>query len=359
VKPDEKRSYFYQTFNSCAYDHDKYEKLYIGPDASIELPALFREIEENNIPAKKIGLSPLAAIIQDKDMAYERGEVDFDGDVRFARHDGTMKNGSTCHGVGACRARRLLRRKDVLLARDVPSLKEFLCDVPAEIMKRLDDGQAGLMEIAQGYQLSLLGQFYPFVTSRNVTVSAGLDGLMIPPKYTGNVLLNLRTYPIRISSFKYLDESTGKHLTWKEVQEYEASGKPYKKYEGNSGTWYDDQHEISWEEITKTSGSPNPIMEITSVTKLPRRVATFSRENLRQAIRYNQPPDGYKVFLSVNFMNYVDHGMTRKQGLDNLLSDKAEDWLREFIDPVTDEFDDVILRYVGTGPYTDDKLVVV
>jgi adenylosuccinate synthase len=365
VKLDDKRGFFYQTFNSCAYDPDKYEKLYIGADSAIELPALFREKEENNIPSKKIGLSPLATIIQDRDMAFERGEVDFDGNSSKG-HDGTMKTGSTCHGVGAARARRMLRRKEVVLAKDLPILKEFICDVPGEIMDRLDAGQAGLMEIAQGFQLSLLGPFYPHVTSRNVTVSAGLDGLMLPPKYAGNVLLNMRTFPIRINSFKFLDPATGKHLTWAQVQEYEKAGKKYTKYEGNSGSWYSDQQETTWEQITKDSQSPTPIMEITSVTKLPRRVATFSKENLRQAIRYNRPPEGHNIYLSVNFMNYIDASMAgvresdKSNRLDDtcLLTDKCEDWLAENIDPITDEHGDVILRYLGTGPYTDDKIVI-
>jgi Adenylosuccinate synthetase len=348
------RKYFYQTLNSCAYNPDKFEKLYIGPDAAIELSAFFREIEENRISHKKIGLSPFAVIIQDKDTAYERGEVDFDG--KLVTHDGTMKNGSTCHGVGSAKARRLLRRQDTLLARDVESLRDYICDVSDEIIQRLEAGQAGLMEIAQGFQLSLLGQFYPYVTSRNVTVAAGLDGLMLPPRYAGHVLLNLRTFPIRISSFKYLSEN-GKHLTWEEVKSYDSSGKKYTKYKGNSGNWYTDQTETSWEEITRLSGSPNPIMEITSVTKLPRRVATFSKENLYQAIRHNQPPSDFNVYLSINFMNYVDYSVFGKRDVD-CLTPVCENWLKVNIDPITSQFDNVILRFIGTGPLTDDKIII-
>src|SRR5579871_2537042 len=84
------KKYFYQTFNSCAY-LDNYEKLYLGPGACIELPAFFREIEESKINPKKIGVHPLIPILQDKDAAFERGEVDFDGNKLAHRHEGTMK----------------------------------------------------------------------------------------------------------------------------------------------------------------------------------------------------------------------------------------------------------------------------
>jgi adenylosuccinate synthase len=354
------KEYFYQTFNSCAY-LDKYEKMYVGPGASIELEALFREIDESNIKPHKIGIHPLATIIQDKDAAFERGEVDFDGNA-IEKHDGTMKTGSTCHGVGACRARRVLRRPDLLIAKDIPELKEFICDTTEEIIDRLEVGQSGLLEIAQGFQLSLmLPRMYPYCTSRNVTIAAGFDDMMLPIVYAGNVILNCRTYPIRINSNKYRDRDTGEHLVWDQVKEYENKGK-LEIYKGDSGPGYDDQKEITWEELTESSGSPEPIMEMTSVTKLPRRVFTFSKANLQQAIRYNQTNG--KTFISVNFANYVDHEMAGRSGVVDPpsivgqgLTKKFNDWLSENIVPAV-KGTDAELRFVGTGPLTDEMVVV-
>jgi adenylosuccinate synthase len=348
VKLDNGKTYFYQTLNSCAYLHDKYEKMYIGPGCTIELPALFREIEENGVPPHKLGISPMAAILQDIDSAFERGEVDLDGNKLEKQHSGTMKSGSTCHGVGACKARKILRRPSILLARDIPELKEFLCDVPVEVMNRLDSGQAGLMEIAQGFQLSyLLSEFYPFVTSRNCTVSAGLDDMMLPPKYAGDVILNLRTYPIRISNKKFIGED-GHHLVWDEIQD----GVPHKVEIFNSGHGYDDQEEIEWDQITKESGSPDPIMEMTSVTKLPRRVFTFSKKNLEQAIRYNDT--GSKIYISLNFVNYVDYEMT---GSRDKITDKCMDWINKNIQPVCQETG-AELKFLGTGALTADTVMM-
>lgn len=352
VRRDNGKQYFYQTFNSCAYS-DKAERLLIGPDSAIELPALFREIEESNIRRNRIGIHPLAAIIQEKDMAYERGEVDFEGNKNLKLADGTKKHGSTCHGTGPARVRKMLRRADTLLARDVPELKEFVCDVSSEIIDRLEDGQSGLLEIAQGFPLSLNSRFYPSCTNRNVTVSAALDGMMLPPVYAGNVLLNYRTFPIRISSFKYIGDG-GKFLTWSEMQEYDKAGKTYDVYKGDSGGWYPDQTELNWDEITKRSGSPTPIMELTSVTKLPRRVATFSKQLLREAVKFNRT--GRNIIVSINFMNYVDAAVAGARGNGSKLTSKCKQWLNDNVIDVCHEIG-AELRYIGTGALTDDKIV--
>jgi adenylosuccinate synthase len=357
---DDVGKFFYQTFNSCAY-LDKYEKMYVGPGSAIELEALFREIEESSIKPYKIGIHPLATIIQEKDAAFERGEVDLDGNP-IRKHDGTMKTGSTCHGVGACRARRVLRRPDLLLARDIPELKEFICDTTEEIIERLNKGQAGLLEIAQGFQLSImLPSMYPYCTSRNVTVAAALDDMMLPVIYAGNVILNCRTYPIRINSNKYRDRDTGEHLIWDQVEEYKNKGK-LEIYKGNSGPGYGDQKEITWEELTEWSGSPEPIVEMTSVTKLPRRVFTFSKSNLEQAITYNRTPG--RTSISINFANYVDHTMSGRRGMvwfpavsgDNVTR-KFINWLKENVYPVANKTRSLV-QFIGTGPHTDDMIIM-
>jgi hypothetical protein len=355
IKLDNGKSYFYQTFNSCAYQ-SKCKRLLVGPDAAIELPALIREMKENDLPISKIGIHPLATIIQEKDMAYERGEVDFDGNKYNKLEDGTKKNGSTCHGTGPARVRKMLRRKDTLYAKDVPELKEMICDVSSEIISRLESGQKGLLEIAQGFPLSLNYKFHPACTNRNVTVSAALDGMFLPPIYAGNVILNYRTFPIRISSFKYIGDN-GKFLTWAEVEEYKATGKKFETYVGDSGGWYEDQTEVDWDYVTKLSESDTKIMEITSVTKLPRRVATFTKIGLDDSIKFNRT--GHDIFLSINFMNYIDGKMNgiRGNGIDKL-TNKAKQWLDENISKTADKYGAKTL-FIGTGAKTDDKVMLV
>jgi adenylosuccinate synthase len=354
VKNDDGKTYFYQTFNSCAWMSDRYEKLYIGPGSTIELAAFWKEKEQNNIPSNKIGISPLASILQSIDGKFERGLIDFDGNDRENIDHSLAKTGTTAHGCGVNRARRVLRRPEAKYARDVPELEQFICDVPCEIMDRLDRGQAGILEIAQGFQLSyLLPDFFPYTTSRNCTVAAALDDMMLPVVYAGNVILNSRTFPIRISSMKYIGEG-GKHLTWDEIQKYKAEGRPYEIFKGNSGPGYDDQEETTWEDITTSSGSPAPIMEMTSVTKLPRRVFTFSRKNIEQSIRHNNT--GANVYLALNFANYVDYSVSgmRKTipAIGHGIPSKLVEWLAKYYSGRRS------LKFIGTGALTDDYIMI-
>lgn len=361
VKLDDGREYLYKTLNSCAYLIDRYEKLYIAPGATISLDEFNREMEKNKVPRKKIGISHLTSILQDIDGRFERGVCDINGDDVESRDGGYLaKTGTTAKGCGINRARRLIRHPMAKYARDIPELKDLLCDVPSEIMSRLDSGQAGLFEVAQGFQLSyLLSDFYPHTTSRNCTVAAGLDDLMIPPIYGGNVILNFRTFPIRICSLKYVDRATGNHLTMEEVAQ--RTGVPYEAVTvenleaadiqyvvGDSGPGYSDQEETKWDEITRLSGSPKPLFEATSSTRLPRRPFTFSRMNVEHAIRHNRTHG--ELFLSLNFADYVDHGLSGARQLE-VNSEKLQKWLT---DNLADQLDK--LRFIGTGEKTNDMI---
>lgn len=345
VKLDDGRQYLYKSLNSCAYNKDKYEKMYIGAGSAIDLDSLLHEIEENGLDERKVGIDPLAVIIQDKDANYERGVCGFDGED--SQHGGTMAFGSTCSGVGAATARKILRRPDRQLVRDVDKLKPFVCDVSDEIMRRLGKGEAGLLEIAQGFQLSVNHPyFYPACTYRNVTVAQGLSDMFLPTRVAGPVILNFRTFPIRINSNKYISTIDGHHLTWDEIQ----SGVPHTVYEGTSGHWYPDQKELTWEEVTQRSGYDKNLMEITSKTKLPRRVASFSWANLHEAIICNDTGRGY--YLSVNFADYVDKEMAGKRGFVPI-TDKFKQWINENFRGYAQD-----LVFIGTGPLTNDTVLL-
>jgi adenylosuccinate synthase len=346
VRLKDGRKYFYQTLNSMAYLHEKFEAMYIGAGSCIELSALIREIKENDIPKEKIRISPMATFILSMDKEFEIGKCSFNGHER-KYHTGTCKKGSTAHGVGSCLARKVLRLDSVQYADDlIETLKNYatICPVEDEIIDRIKCNQSGIMEIAQGFSLSLnYHKFKGYSTSRNVTIAQALSDMMLPTKCVGQVVLNFRTFPIRINSNKYIALNDARHLTWQEVQ----NGVPYNLYEGNSGGWYPDQEEITWDEVTKISGSLEPIMELTSVTKLPRRVATFSKENLFDAVRYNTT--GYGTHIAISFADYVDINMRGN----NCFTIKFVEWLNKNI---PEKFRNSI-AFVGTGAYTEDMIL--
>lgn len=436
VITDSGEKYVYKVLNSCAHVHDRFKAMYIGAGAIISIQTLLEEIAMSGIPREKVRISPLAAVVTDLDADYEKGIVGFDGED--SSHDGTIKTGSTCSGVGAAAARKMMRRPTAKIARDFADvIGDMLCTVEDEIIDRLDNGEKGLLCLAQGFPLSLNSQFYPHTTSRNVTVAKGFDDCGIPVKYAGDVWINFRTLPIRIHSKKYISNRTegikitgisgnkiwladdrlitiddvvsnrlsgvsfvvysddgtndetkigirshnvdpshelnrlweelaggvnsdfvyyeqydGKHMYWDEVISGEAD---FTTIESNSGDFYPDQDEMTWEEVTQLSGSDKPLMECTTLTKLPRRIATFSTDNLVQAIRWNQTT--CKTYISINFINYIDWSTYRKTTFDGVCTDKVMNWLRNNI--LNHMSDDVILHLLRTGERTSDVIDVI
>jgi len=205
--------------------------------------------------------------------------------------------------------------------------------------------------------------FAPHTTSRNVTVTNAMNDAMIPPRFAGNVLINFRTYPIKIHSNKYKCNKTGKFLTWDEVNKMKTDI-DYVVVESNSGDFYPDQTEMSWDQITKESGSEKKLMECTTLTKLPRRIASFSKQNLVEAIRFNDT--GGQIWLCVNFVNYVVSGIYGEREYFNLHIDfekyeKLHNWIHENITRVIyadNSIDEtrVSLKYLGTGEKIEDRI---
>jgi adenylosuccinate synthase len=122
-----------------------------------------------------------------------------------------------------------------------------------------------LVEIPQGYGLSLNGKFYPYCTSRDCTVMQAFSDAHIHPSFIGATLGVCRTYPIRVGSLPG----------------------------HSSGDCYPDQREMTWTEV-----GVKP--EITTVTKRERRVFTWSQQQIVDAMLANRPD---AIYLS--FCDYV------------------------------------------------------
>ena len=122
-----------------------------------------------------------------------------------------------------------------------------------------------LAEGAQGYSLGLNQHFYPYVTSRDCTTARFLADMALPVGMLNKVIGVARTYPIRVGNTA----------------------------DGHSGGCYTDQQELTWGDVGQAP-------EMTTVTGRVRRVFSFSREQLADAIAANSVDE---VFL--NFMNYT------------------------------------------------------
>ena len=183
--------------------------------------------------------------------------------------------GSTRKGVGAAIIQKIARDPNNLnVAKEALKGTAFHQNVitASEYENFIENAKHVFVEGAQGFDLGINSGFYPYVTSRECTPAQILSDCCIPISDLKKVIGVMRTFPIRVSN------------------RYNAQGEMI----GFSGPGYPDQKEITWEEV----GVPP---EQTTVTKLNRRVFSWSTEQCARAIRQCAPDE---IFL--NFCNYVD-----------------------------------------------------
>lgn len=182
-------------------------------------------------------------------------------------------------------------------------------DVVMEINQAIDRGDYGLLEGVQGCGLSLNNHWYPFCTSRDTYASSIMSDCGVSPRVVRDIYMVLRTYPIRFG--------------------------------GNSGPLA--ASELSWNDITNLSGSPIPLIELSTVGNIPRRISEFSWDEAKRAAIINRPT---KLCLSfADHLDYRDRGVCKFDAL----SKKS----REFVDTLESELQTPV-RLISTGPLNTD-----
>lgn len=286
------------TASLIASDYGCYPVTYINAGAIIDPKVCLREINESGLRKPHVFIHPHAAVIT-PDCQEAEGRAD----------SAQTKIASTRKGVGEALARKVLRSG--MVAKNHPGLRSFVSNgIDLNRLHLL--GEASLVEVPQGISLSLNGDFYPHVTSRNCTVMQAMSDADIHPQFYGNTLLVLRTYPIRVGNIT-VDDGTG--LDPKETVH-------------SSGSCYPDQKEITW---THLGVEP----EITTVTKRVRRVFTFSRMQCLQAMALTRP--------SHVQLTFCDYPGANVPGI--------RDYILQCADNLNMERPVIIYQY---GPTTDD-----
>jgi adenylosuccinate synthase len=274
-------------------------RLLIAPGAIVNPKILREEINMCGLLPGRLGIDWKTGIIADSE-ALEEGELGLQ-----------ERLGSTLSGMGVGVAKRALRDATFKQAKDVPELEEFLTDVARELNEGIDRGKSVIVEGTQGFGLSLYhSPDYPFVTSRDTTASAFLSETGMSPLAVQDVIMVIRTYPIRVG--------------------------------GNSGPL---RNEISWEELQALSGYPHPIEEFTSVTKRLRRVARFDFELVSRAALVNRPT--HVALLGADYIDYHNRGQT-------VFEDLTAD-TKTFVRTVERELG-VPVTFVGTGPKNEELI---
>ncbi len=235
-------------------------KLVIAPGAVVNPEALLKEIRECKVDHERLSIDPQTMVISEKDCKSEAGLQ--------------KRISSTGQGVGAATARRILDRgRHVRLARDVRELLPFIRDTWEVLERHYSWGGRVLVEGTQGTGLSIFHGTYPYVTSRDTTVSGCLSEAGISPTRVRKTIMVCRTYPIRVQN---------------------PAG-------GTSGPL---RQELDWEEIAKRAEVP--VTEIrtnerTSTTNRQRRVGAFDWVLLRKNSALNAPTD-----IAITFTDYLN-----------------------------------------------------
>jgi len=274
---DERGNTMIHTMLANGIVSDSVTHVLIGPGSVVNLQSLFDEvsgaIKFGYLAGVQILIHPHAAIVQHWHREQEEKTM--------------TAIGSTKKGSGAALIEKIERNPHkAIVAKDVVKGSgeifgwEFRtesdpCVIRVAGYKQydgiIDQARNIQVEGAQGFSLGINSGFYPYTTSRECTPAQIMTDCHIPITKLAKVVGTMRTFPIRVAN---RFDGNGKQVGW-------------------SGPHYPDQEELEWSQL-----GIEP--ELTTVTKLPRRVFTFSYEQSKQAIRMCQPDE---IFL--NFCNYL------------------------------------------------------
>lgn len=247
----------------------------LGPGAVLDIGRLGSEIDAipDLLENRQLIIHPNASIVTQDHRDREKSFVGI---------------GSTMKGTAEAVIAKM-RRSDYSIARDWAATlgsqsiiaRGFRVVVDEDSYNAaLDSSDRLLVEGAQGASLSMHSRFYPHCTSRDVSINQIWADCRLPARTQSqrwghmgevNIIGVCRTYPIRVAN------------------RYNERGEQI----GYSGDCYPDQKEIQWADIGREP-------ELTTVTKLPRRLFTFSIKQILESCRYNGPTS-----IALTFCDYL------------------------------------------------------
>lgn len=238
---------------------DKNVNVVFPAGSYIDVEVLLQEIALLDFPRDRIFISKYAQIITAQHKEWEKN----------SKLGSSI--GSTGSGVGGAVMASVARnaKNFPLLSHNAEScepLEEFICDTSNIMRTWLSKEYRIIIEGSQGFGLSLLeGGYWPKATSRGTTAAFALAEAGLSPVDVDDVVLVLRSYPIRVA--------------------------------GDSGPLVS---ETTWENIAKNANLNRDISEYTTVTKNLRRVGYFDPEIVRHAIDANNP-----TRIVMNHLDYI------------------------------------------------------
>ncbi len=281
------------------------KRVLLGPGSLINPQALTDELIScrDHLIGVKILIHPQAAIITQKHIDLEQGPM--------------TKIGSTKKGVGEAMIDRIRRNPDdnntAAVALKATPLEHLVCTV-AEYNAALDAAEIIQVEGAQGYSLSMYHGLYPYTTSRDVTPAQIFADCALPIGWWSDteVVGTVRSFPIRVAN------------------RFDGEGKQV----GYSGGCYPDQHELAWSALGMEA-------ELTTVTKLPRRIFTISKVQIDEAMR--------QCSVDTVFFNFANYCRTPEELLTIL----------QMLDTTALKYSDLgAVCFIGFGPGDEDVMTI-
>lgn len=252
------------------------ENILLGPGSVIDLPTLAQEISDRtrHLKGKRLVIHPQAVILQPQDSEAEKRLVII---------------GSTMKGTAEAHIRKIRRETGAvagdLACRAFDCLSESVFEAGLSLAvssthydRAINKAEKVLVEGAQGFSLGYHNDFYPHCTGRDVSTAQLFADCRLP--WVGHnvwprvhVIGVCRTYPIRVAN-RVVKSTEGEAVF-------------------SSGDCYPDQEEISWESLGRKA-------ELTTVTRLPRRIFSFSYQQIKEAVRICAPST-----LALTFCDYL------------------------------------------------------
>lgn len=235
------------------------QDILLGPGSVVDLERLAEEIHlaRDELRGKHLIIHPQAAILRSYHSLAEEALV---------------KIGSTMKGTSEAvieKMRRDINQKPTAglsngivhntLEKSLYEAQMSLAVSSEQYDEAIGASDKLLLEGAQGFSLGIHTDFYPYTTSRDVSTAQLLADCRVPFPHRNDrfrVMGVCRTYPIRVAN------------------RFDGLGRQI----GTSGPCYPDQKEINWSEVGRDP-------ELTTVTKLPRRIFTFSYHQVAGAAK--------------------------------------------------------------------------
>lgn len=248
------------------------ESILIGPGSVLNVDKLAEEIMEAKdlLRGKHLIIHPQAAYLQAHHAVTEANTLlhigsTMKGTSEAIKDKVSRQSFATVKGSYSAIVPRLT--KAIIEAEMSLSISSRVYDRAVDISERM------IIEGSQGFSLGLHTDFYPYTTSRDISTAQLLADCRIPfpnKQYSLRTIGVCRSYPIRVANRKQGD------VTY------------------SSGGHYDDQEETSWEAL-------GLVPEFTTVTKLMRRVFTFSHQQVIESCRIMAPDS-----IALTFCDYLD-----------------------------------------------------